>query len=65
MICDAKIEVHCDECEKESVEIVLEYVYTEFSGNNGYYDDSKVIEKLNDEHEWEADEDNQYCLDCK
>ena len=43
MIYDAKVEVHCDGCQNEFVEIELEYVYTDYSGKNGHYDDSKVI----------------------
>ena len=65
MIYDAKVEVHCDGCQNEFVEIVLEYVYTDYSGKNGHYDDSKVIETLEDEHEWKADDDKHYCLECK
>ena len=65
MIYDAKVEVHCDGCQNEFVEIELEYVYTDYYGNKGHYDDTNVDEKLEDDHQWRVDEDKHYCLECK
>lgn len=64
MIYDAKVEVQCDECD-DLVEIVLDYVYSDYSGENGHYDDSNIDDKLEKEYEWEVDGDNHYCPSCK
>ncbi len=64
MLYDAKIEAECDSCQ-EAIEIELDYVYTDYSGNNGHYDDTNVAEKLENEHRWEVDGDKHYCSGCK
>ena len=64
MLYDAKIEAECDNCLK-SIEIELDYVYIGYSGKNGHYDDTKVNEKLENDHQWQADENEHYCLECK
>jgi len=64
MLYDAKIEAECDSCQ-ETIEIELDYVYTDYSGNNGHYDDTNVDEKLENEHQWGVDGDKHYCSGCK
>ena len=66
MISDARVEVTCDECDDEVIEIDLEYVYTSYNGNSGNYSLRRVEKDLNDSN-WTVDEDDDekhYCELC-
>ena len=66
MISDARVEVTCDECDDEVIEIDLEYVYTSYNGNSGNYSLRRVEKDLNDSN-WTVDEDDDekhYCEFC-
>ena len=67
MIHDAKIEVTCDgESCREFLEVTLNYVHTDYTGENGHYDDSDDTIKAGMERAgWAAREDKHYCEDCK
>ena len=39
MLYDAKVEAQCDECEDEFAEVEFEYVFRDYVGINGFYDD--------------------------
>jgi hypothetical protein len=67
MIHDATIEVTCDKenCEA-SIEIYPEYVYTDYSGNNGHYDCSgSAINKMVAQEGWVVDGDEHFCYECQ
>lgn len=63
MIHDAKVEVTCDGCHTESVQVEPEYVYANLSGAGGHYDcrDSEINRKLEDTHKWVVRDGCQYC----
>ena len=71
MIHDAFVEVTCDGDKCSSTENVgLDFVYPDYTGKSGHYDDSKVEEKLIADYEWivvEDDDDDalnkHYCCD--
>ncbi len=75
MLHDAHIEVTCDgdRC-RSSVHIGMDFVYSDYSGKNGYYDHEadKIEAKLIEECEWvvvpseDEEEDNKHycCAQC-
>ena len=73
MIHDAFMEVTCDgdKC-GDAVNVAMEFVYRDYTGENGYYDhaDDSIESKLVEDHEWKvADGDDgknkHYCCeDC-
>ena len=66
MISDARVEVSCNKCDDEVIEIDLEYVYTSYNGNSGNYSLRRVKEDLNDSN-WtvdEGDDEKHYCEFC-
>ncbi len=67
MIGDAYVHVTCDECQSESVEIQLEYVYKDYSGNNGRYnsDDNAINETLIRDTEWKIIDGKHFCESCQ
>jgi hypothetical protein len=67
VIHDAKVEVTCDGngC-MESIEICPDYVYFDYSGNNGGYDTSNdAIEKKLDEFDWVVIDGKHLCESCQ
>lgn len=62
---DATVEVTCDGC-GQGVTISPEFVYRDYSGENGHYDmsDSAIGEKLEREG-WQVLDGKHYCEDCK
>jgi hypothetical protein len=71
MIHDARMEVTCDHLECEDfISISPPYVYTDFNGDNGYYDtgDSTLNELIEKEGwlvKWTVNSYRHYCEDCK
>ena len=67
MIHDVRVEVTCDgENCREYIEVALNYVYSDYSGVNGHYDNSE--DSINAEIErdgWMVNEDKHYCENCK
>ena len=66
IISDARVEVSCDKCDDEVIEIDLEYVYSSYSGNSGNYSLRRVEKDLNDSN-WtvdEGDDEKHYCEFC-
>jgi len=64
MLYDAKVEAQCDECEDEFAEVELEYVFRDYGGINGFYDDSKVESELK-EMGWKIIDENHICPNCQ
>ena len=65
MIHDARIEVTCDgrRC-AEAIDVYPHYVYFDYSGKSGKYEDSdEVIEELIEKEEWIVKDGKHYC--CK
>jgi hypothetical protein len=65
MIHDAQVEVTCDACHGSTL-IALPWVYSDYSGNNGYYDssDSTIKDALTAE-DWIVSGEHQFCSkDC-
>ena len=67
MIHDAKVEVTCDARNCDGSEYVdLVWVYSDYSGNNGYYDSSdSVIEDALEDLDWVIYDGKHFCCkDC-
>ena len=67
MIHDAGVEVTCDaRCCDSSEYIYLPWVYSDYTGNNGYYDSSdSVIEDALNDLEWVIKGQYHFCCeDC-
>lgn len=64
MIYEAKVEAQCDECQDEFAEVELDYVYRDYSGNSGHYDDSNVETELK-ELGWKVADEKHFCPSCK
>lgn len=64
MIHDAKMGITCDGC-GEYLEYEMPYVYRDYTGTNGFYDDDeeKIIAWL-EKQGWVADGKDHYCEDC-
>ena len=67
MIHDAQVEVTCDaRCCNSSEYIDLEWKYTDYSGDSGYYDsnESDINDKLKD-LDWVVSDGHHFCCsDC-
>lgn len=66
MIHECYAEVTCDKCQT-SVYIQLDFVYPDYTGENGYHDseDSSIEKKLINEHEWIMKDGKHFCsYDC-
>ena len=64
MISDAIVDALCDECHNSTQEIELHYVYRDYSGNSGHYDDSHVETELK-EMGWKVIDEKHFCPSCK
>ena len=66
MIHDAKVEITCDgeNCD-EFIEVGLSYKYTDYSGENGYYefDEKNVISEIAGDG-WIALWEEHFCENC-
>ena len=65
-IFDAKVEVMCDGCEREFVDVDLPFVYFNMNPSSGHYDHrDETIEKiLVREHGWTVEDGKHYCDGC-
>ena len=63
---DPVIMFECDAC-KYTAEVVPEYVFRDYSGKNGYYDDKTAFDKIEDGNEWiDFGDDKYFCSkDCE
>lgn len=65
MIHDPVVEVTCDNCDDACVQVEPDYVYTDYSGERGYFDTSDAaIAKLLPRYEWLERNGKHYCEDC-
>jgi hypothetical protein len=64
MIFDPKIEILCDGCKAESVFYEMEFVYRDYGGKSGYYDDDECkIERFLKREGWVLRGGNHYCCE--
>lgn len=65
MIYDPEMVIECDKCNQQTVIFSPNYVYTDYSGDNGHYDFSdNAVDKCIEQEGWKTDGDEHHCSDC-